>query len=145
MSCLAHNVVARRLRVAARAGETHRATQIVHSGPPPETGHGLCSTDGNSNFAQPLVRPTAARIGDEPMFEFQTHCPVCFTAVADWSARCPKCRYHPDSYNRAQDDVAMVARYRSFPPEAAEGADAAGNSWRRFLPVWLGGTTRASA
>jgi hypothetical protein len=78
------------------------------------------------------------------MFKFQIQCPVCFTAVADWSARCPKCRYHPDSYNRAQDDVAMVARYDSYPPELA-GTDAAGNSWRRFLPIWLGGTTRASA
>jgi hypothetical protein len=86
------------------------------------------------------------------MFKFQTQCPVCFSAVADWTARCPKCRYHPDSYNqdlhtRAQDDVAMIARYRGFAPDAtegAEGADTTGGSWRRFLPAWLGGTTRAS-
>jgi hypothetical protein len=84
------------------------------------------------------------------MFRFQTQCPVCFNVVDNWSARCPRCRYHPDSCNRdscsrAQDDVAMIARYGSFPPDDAGGADAAPGSWRRLLPVWLGGTTRGSA
>jgi predicted amidophosphoribosyltransferase len=64
------------------------------------------------------------------MFNFQTLCPVCLTDVTSWASRCPKCHYHPDSYNRAQDDVALIARYR-----ANDGA------WRRHLPTWLGGAT----
>jgi predicted amidophosphoribosyltransferase len=68
------------------------------------------------------------------MFNFRTLCPVCFTDVANWASRCPKCHYHPDSYNRAQDDVALIARYRTH-----DGA------WRRHLPTWLGGATSRNA
>ncbi len=65
------------------------------------------------------------------MFNFRNFCPVCLESVTDWSTRCPRCHYHPDSYNRAQDDVALVARYRL--------PDNDGRRWRRFLPAWLGG------
>ena len=69
------------------------------------------------------------------MFTFHRQCPVCLTRVTDWSTRCPKCRYHPDCdhhpYNRAQDDVAMVARYRPAVPPADHTA------WRRLVPTWL--------
>jgi hypothetical protein len=76
------------------------------------------------------------------MLTFRTQCPVCFTDVANWGSRCPKCHYHPDSYNRAQDDVAMVARYGNAPQSAASTN---GAPWRRFLPSWLGGpAARAS-
>jgi hypothetical protein len=66
------------------------------------------------------------------MFNFRTLCPVCFTDVTSWASRCPKCHYHPDSYNRAQDDVALIARYHA---PSWDGA------WRRYLPTWLGGAT----
>ena len=69
-------------------------------------------------------------------------CPVCLEPVTDWSARCPRCRYHPDScdsYNRAQEDVALVARYRAPSPESRT------NRWRRLLPAWLGGSEATGA
>ena len=74
------------------------------------------------------------------MFTMHRQCPVCHTAVTDWSARCPKCRYHPDCddrdcYNRAQDDVALLVRCHS--PASARGNPDARPSWRRFLPEWL--------
>ena len=74
-------------------------------------------------------------------------CPACQATLADWSARCPRCRYHPDCddrdcYNRAQDDVALLLRYDAAPrirPGAAPGREQAGReySWRRFLPAAL--------
>ena len=76
------------------------------------------------------------------MFDFRQECPVCSTRVTDWSARCPKCRFHPDCdpqpYNRAQDDVAMVARYRR-PSRAVASHNLAdqGSGWRRLLSTWL--------
>ncbi len=79
------------------------------------------------------------------MFTFRTNCPVCFTEVTDWDNRCPKCRYHPDSYNRAQDDVALVARYGCPPHCDQTTSPSDGRTWRRFLPTWLGGATGASA
>lgn len=73
---------------------------------------------------------------------FTTHrqCPVCHTVVTDWSARCSKCRYHPDCddrdcYNRAQDDVALLVRCHA--PPAPRGTPDEGHSWRRFLPEWF--------
>ena len=68
------------------------------------------------------------------MFSQRPACPVCSTLVADWSARCPRCGYHPDCYNRALDDVALVARYRRPAPVApADGR----SGWRRLLPARL--------
>ena len=70
-------------------------------------------------------------------------CPTCHATLTDWSARCPRCRYHPDCddrdcYNRAQDDVALLLRYdaapRTRPPAATAGL---GHAWRRFLPATL--------
>ena len=74
------------------------------------------------------------------MFTFHRQCPVCLTRVTDWSTRCPKCRYHPDCdprpYNRAQDDVAMVARYR--PPFRVTSQNVATEgAWRRLVSTWL--------
>ena len=78
------------------------------------------------------------------MFTLRTECPVCFTPVTDWSCCCPKCRYHPDSYNRAQDDVALVARFYPWPRDPAPAAPTGGAAgWRRLLPTWLGGGSSA--
>jgi hypothetical protein len=71
------------------------------------------------------------------MFTHRDECPVCRTEVSDWSSRCPKCRYHPDCddrdcYNRAQDDVALIARY----PVKPRGSHAR-HSWRQLLPSLL--------
>ena len=79
------------------------------------------------------------------MFTPRIECPLCHTPVNDWSSRCPRCRYHPDCdtrdcYNRAQDDVAMIARFPAAQqPAAAPGAAPAGpdEGWRRFVPAWL--------
>ena len=68
-------------------------------------------------------------------------CPVCHAPVTDWSARCPKCRYHPDCddrdcYNRAQDDVALIVRSHARHDPRGRNATAA-PAWRRFVPEWL--------
>ena len=86
------------------------------------------------------------------MFSFRSECPrecpVCSARVTDWSTRCPKCRYHPDCdprpYHRAQDDVAMIARYRPVKsPTVRVQARGAGSDWRRLLPPWLRGPSAA--
>jgi hypothetical protein len=69
-----------------------------------------------------------------------------------WDGACPKCRYHPDSYNRAQDDVAALFRLgwasertavvpaTPMPPGTVGAATAiAPAGWRGWLPHWLGG------
>jgi hypothetical protein len=78
------------------------------------------------------------RIGDVRMFDLDTECPVCSTPVTDWSCCCPKCRYHPDSYNRAQDDVALIARFRPWDDAPPPGG--APKGWWRVFSSWLGGT-----
>ena len=50
-------------------------------------------------------------------------CPVCACAVSGWASVCPRCGYHPDRYNRALDDVALIFRLSS-----AAGDGAATNS-----------------
>jgi hypothetical protein len=69
-------------------------------------------------------------------------CPACRATLTDWSARCPKCRYHPDCddrdcYNRAQDDVAMLLRYDAAPRVRRAPATGLGHAWRRLLPAAL--------
>jgi hypothetical protein len=86
-------------------------------------------------------------------------CPLCHSEIPQWDAACPKCRYHPDSYNRAQDDVAAIFRLswdsdrtvKAPTPIAAAGASASPSGaspsgasspgWRGWLPHWLGGGT----
>ena len=70
------------------------------------------------------------------MSTHRDECPVCHTEVSDWSSRCPRCRYHPDCdnrdcYNRAQDDVALIARYPGL------RASQETRPWRRLLPALL--------
>ena len=74
------------------------------------------------------------------MLTFRTVCPLCLTSVNDWTARWPKCHYHPDHYNRAQDDVALIARYRTPHHHESPAGAADASTWRRFLPAWLGGS-----
>ena len=68
-------------------------------------------------------------------------CPACHATLTDWSARCPKCRYHPDCddrdwYNRAQDDVAFVFRCHTTASPEASAAQA--SAWRRFFSAIFG-------
>ena len=58
-----------------------------------------------------------------------------------WACACRKCGYHPDRYNRAQDDVAMIYRLSSADcapaPAPASPADAAQETtspWLAWLP-----------
>ena len=37
-------------------------------------------------------------------------CPLCLSEMPGRGCSCPRCHYHPDRYNRAQDDVAMIFR-----------------------------------
>ena len=46
-------------------------------------------------------------------------CPVCTRAVTGWASACPRCGYHPDRYNRALDDVALIFRLSSAAGDAA--------------------------
>ena len=67
------------------------------------------------------------------MFNANELCPQCRTQVTNWERRCPRCQYHPDSnkhdYNRALDDVALVACYRRAPRERV---------WKHSFDAWLG-------
>ena len=67
-------------------------------------------------------------------------CPLCFTSVPNWASACPRCRYHPDScsYNRAQDDVALIFRLGAGPRPRDETPGVT-PAWRSWLPGWLGG------
>ena len=81
------------------------------------------------------------------VYDARVQCPSCRATLTDWSARCPRCRYHPDCddrdcYNRAQDDVALLLRLDAAPrsrPAVSDGRGPAGcdHSWRRFLPAPL--------
>jgi hypothetical protein len=46
-------------------------------------------------------------------------CPVCACAVTGWASACPRCGYHPDRYNRALDDVALIFRLSCAAGDAA--------------------------
>ena len=75
------------------------------------------------------------------MFWTDCECPVCAAQVTDWSSRCAKCGYHPDcsnGYNRAQNDVALLARSATRFGGTPAGMQHA-SRWRRHLPAWLGG------
>ena len=72
----------------------------------------------------------------------QIACPLCATRVSGWSSACPRCRYHPDHYNRAQDDVALIFRIamasRRAAPDAGPAAPSpSGYWWLPSLPSWL--------
>ena len=69
-------------------------------------------------------------------------CPLCLSQIPRWGCECPRCRYHPDRYNRAQDDVAMIFRLgaedRSDPPEttAAPAATQSASPSGWFNRLW---------
>jgi hypothetical protein len=56
---------------------------------------------------------------------FDAPCPVCASAVSGWAFACPRCGYHPDRYNRALDDVALIFRLSCSVGGAATAAAAA--------------------
>jgi hypothetical protein len=66
-------------------------------------------------------------------------CPVCARAVSGWASVCPRCGYHPDRYNRALDDVALIFRLSSA---AGDGATANSPSRVRSLLRRMVGLTR---
>jgi hypothetical protein len=62
-------------------------------------------------------------------------CPHCLTEVRGWATACPKCRYHPDFYNRAQDDVAMIFQLgESDCADRCAASSGSTTSWLSWLP-----------
>ena len=78
-------------------------------------------------------------------------CPVCDGAVSGWASVCPRCGYHPDRYNRALDDVALIFRLSSYaslqgsPGASAQGAPPAHSRVRSFLQRMVGRAPAAAA
>jgi hypothetical protein len=60
-------------------------------------------------------------------------CPLCSSELPRVDAPCPRCGYHADSYNRAQDDVALSFRLSMSDPSRTKPA---GSSWYSAIPEW---------
>ena len=65
-------------------------------------------------------------------------CPLCHDEMPGWSCACRKCGYHPDRYNRAQDDVAMIYRLSSSDCAPASTNPTAADPSAGSPPGWLG-------
>jgi hypothetical protein len=69
-------------------------------------------------------------------------CPHCLTERPDWDAPCPRCHYDPATYNRAQDDVALIFRLNESDraagcaPPAPPATSPTSSSWFSWLPWW---------
>ena len=63
-------------------------------------------------------------------------CPLCAAETARADAACPRCGYHADSYNRAQDDVALSFRLAMSDPHRMKGSTANGGTWLSAIPAW---------
>ena len=62
-------------------------------------------------------------------------CPFCSAPVPNWGSACPKCHNHPEHYNRALDDVALVFRLAAGPTSPRQTT----GQWWEVLPQWLRG------
>ena len=60
-------------------------------------------------------------------------CPLCSSETSRLDAPCPRCGYHADSYNRAQDDVALSFRLSMSDPNRTKPA---GQHWLSAIPAW---------
>jgi predicted amidophosphoribosyltransferase len=63
-------------------------------------------------------------------------CPLCAAETARSDAACPRCGYHADSYNRAQDDVALSFRLAISDPSRIKASTASGGTWLSAIPAW---------
>ncbi len=70
-------------------------------------------------------------------------CPLCSAetdrARARAGAACSRCGYHADSYNRAQDDVALSFRLALSDPSRTRSTatpTTTGTTWLSAIPAW---------
>ena len=65
-----------------------------------------------------------------------SRCPLCAADAARAGAPCPRCGYHANTYNRAQDDVALSFRLAMHDPSRTKGSSTSGGTWLSAIPAW---------
>ena len=63
-------------------------------------------------------------------------CPLCSAETSRADVPCPRCGYHADSYNRAQDDVALSFRLSMSDPNRTKPSAASSGTWLSAIPAW---------
>ena len=63
-------------------------------------------------------------------------CPLCSADTPRIDVPCPRCGYHADSYNRAQDDVALSFRLAMSDPSRTKATTTSGGTWLSAIPAW---------
>ena len=63
-------------------------------------------------------------------------CPLCAAETFRAGAPCQRCGYHADSYNRAQDDVALSFRLSMSDPNRTKPSTTSGGTWLSAIPAW---------
>jgi hypothetical protein len=73
------------------------------------------------------------------MMQQSNRCPLCTAEFAPAEPRCRRCGYHAESYNRAQDDVALSFRLAMSDPSRTRGSSTqqpSGVAWLSAIPAW---------
>ena len=63
-------------------------------------------------------------------------CPLCAADNSRAEAACPRCGYHANTYNRAQDDVALSFRLAMSDPSRTRASTTSGGTWLSAIPAW---------
>ncbi len=63
-------------------------------------------------------------------------CPLCSASTPRGDVPCSRCGYHADSYNRAQDDVALSFRLSMSDPRRAKISATPSGTWLNAIPAW---------
>lgn len=63
-------------------------------------------------------------------------CRLCSADTTGVDAPCPRCGYHADSYNRAQDDVALSFPLSMSDPSRTKSAPTSAGTWLSAIPAW---------
>lgn len=67
-----------------------------------------------------------------------SRCPLCTGEIARGELVCRRCGYRPDSYNRAQDDVALSFRLAISDRSRTKTSSTStpGATWLSAIPAW---------
>ncbi len=70
------------------------------------------------------------------MMQQPARCPLCSADTSHAEAPCPRCGYHANTYNRAQDDVALSFRLAMSDPSRTRSNPTTGGTWIAAIPAW---------
>jgi hypothetical protein len=65
-----------------------------------------------------------------------SRCPLCAADNSRAETACPRCGYHANTYNRAQDDVALSFRLAMSDPSRTRASTTSGGTWLSAIPAW---------